>query len=359
MEGAEQTMHRSIAMGWLTGLIVAVAIITLGCGGGDGGGGVVPPPGPAGGTATLNGQVVGADNVGTLIANAVVTVQGTGRSATSDANGNFAINGLPAGNFTVLVTTPQSEAYGTATAVVPLTANQTTTVNFAVLPLGLEPPEQILLDPINATLDLNGRLAYRAQVVGPDNQAYEGIEPTWVVEGGIGQITAAGIFTAQTVGSGQVKAYSGNAERTATVVVVAPRPPQISSFRVNPQTLPSTGGQVFISAAVTDGDGMRVQDVTVQILPAGGVPIEVPMQVTNPGSAIPCPGLPNCYVDASFGVTYQVPANDNTPTPDGIQAEEIYSASLLVRDRSGMTSQSEFVEFVVQGIDPPPGRPGI
>ena len=349
-------MHRTRALGWLTGLMVAVAIITVGCGGGDGGGGVVP--GPAG-TATLTGNVVGADNVAAVIANAVVTVQGTGRSANSDAAGNFTITGLPSGTFTVLVTTPQSEEYGTATASVPLTDNQTTTVSFAVMPLGLAQPEQILLDPINATLDLNGRLAYRAQVVGPDNQAYEGIEPTWVVEGGIGAITPAGIFTAQAVGAGQVKAFAGNAERTATMVVVAPRPPQISSFRVNPQTLPATGGQVFISAAVTDGDGMEVQDVTVQILPAGGAPIEVALAVTNPGSAIACPGLSNCYIDASFGVNYLVPPNDNTPTPGGVQAEEVYSVSLLVRDRTGMTSQSEFVDFVVQGIDPPPALPGI
>ncbi len=350
-------MHRTRALGWLTGLIVAVAIITAGCGGGNDGGGVIP--GPAGGTAALTGKVVGADNVATVIANAVVTVQGTGRSANSDGAGNFTIAGLPSGTFTVLVTTPQSEEYGTATARVPLTDNQATTVSFAVLPLALAQPEQILLDPINATLDLNGRLAYRVQVVGPDNQAYEGIEPTWVVGGGIGQITPAGIFTAQTVGSGQVNAFAGNAERTATVVVVAPRAPQIASFRVNPQTLPASGGQVFISAAVKDGDGMRVQDVTVQILPAGGEPIEVAMAVTNPGSAIACAGQPNCYIDASFGVNYLVPPNDNTPTPEGLQAEEVYSVSLLVRDLSGMTSQSEFVEFVVQGIDPPPALPGI
>jgi len=350
-------MHRTRALGWLTGLIVAVAIITVGCGGGNDGDGVIP--GPAGGSATLTGKVVGADNVATVIANAVVTVQGTGRSANSDAAGDFTIAGLPSGTFTVLVTTPQSEEYGTATAGVPLTDDQTTTVSFAVLPLELAQPEQILLDPINATLDLNGRLAYRVQVVGPDNQAYEGIEPTWVVEGGIGQITEGGIFTAQTVGAGQVKAFSGNAERTATVVVVAPRPQQISSFRVNPQTLPATGGQVFMSAAIKDGDGMRVQDVTVQILPAGGEPIEVALTITNPGSAIACPGQPNCYIDASFGVNHLVPPNDNMPTPEGVQAEEVYSVSLLVRDRSGMTSQSEFVEFVVQGIDPPPALPGI
>lgn len=361
-------MHRRAALGWLTCLMITVAIIAVGCGGGDGGGddGVTPPP-PSG-TATLNGQVVAADNTAFLVPNAEVTIQQAGqtataqatrRSATTGVDGGFIFQGLTAGTWIVTVTTPQSAEYGTASARVPLVANQTTRVSMAVLPLNLQAPEQIRIDPASATVDLNGRVAYRAQVVGPSNQVYEDIEPTWIVEGGVGQITPDGVFTAQVVGAGKVNAYSGNAERTATVSVVAPRPPQVSSFRVNPQSLPATGGEVFISAAIKDGDGVNASDVTVEILPAGGQPIEVPMHVTNPETAIQCPGVPNCYVDASFGVNYQVPANNNAPTPDGVQAEETYTVSVHVRDRSGMTTQSQFLEFIVQGIDPPPLRPGI
>jgi len=361
-------MHRTAALGWLTGLSIAVAIIAVGCGGGDGGGGGGVTPPPATGTATLNGQVVAASDTNSLIANAVVTAQPAAqvasaqagaRTTTTGANGGFVFTNLPAGNWNVTVTTPQSEQFGTANARVPLTADETTTVSLAVLPLGLVAPQSIQIDPASATLDLNGRIAYRAQVVGPDSQVYEGIEPTWVVEGDIGQVTPDGIFTAQTVGTGRVNAFAGNAESSASVTVVAPRPPRVTSFRVNPQTLPATGGEIFISAAIKDGDGVNTGDVTVEILPAGGQPITVPMQVTNPGSAVRCPGIPNCYVDASFGATYQVPANDNTPTPDGVQAQETYTASVRVQDRSGATSQSEFVDFVVQGIDPPPIRPGI
>ncbi|MGI5819410.1 MAG: carboxypeptidase-like regulatory domain-containing protein [Armatimonadota bacterium] len=349
-------MHRRAKLGWLTGLIIAVALIAAGCGGGNGQDG---GPAPTTGTATLNGQVVSASSTGTLIANAVVTVEGTGRSAMTGADGGFVITNLPAGERVVSVTTPQSAEYGTASARVALVSNQTKTVSFAVLPLGLQAPERILVDPGAATVDMHGRIAYRAQVIGPNNQVLEGIEPTWVVDGGIGQITPEGVFTAHTVGSGNVKAYSGNAQRSASVTVVGPRPPQVSSFRVNPQSLPATGGEVFISAAIKDGDGVRPDDVKVRILRAGEQPIELAMQVMNPGSAIRCPDVPDCYVEASFGVTHQVPANSNTPTADGTQAPQSYSASVRVRDRSGMTTDSEFVEFVVQGIDAPPVRPGI
>lgn len=360
-------MHRKAALGWLTGLIMAVALIAVGCGGGDGGGGddVTPPPT---GTATLNGQVVAANDTSLLLTNADVTIepvgqtaaaQAGGRTVTTGPDGGFAFTGLSAGEWTMRVTTPQSEEYGTGTARVPLVAGRTTTVSVAVLPLDTAAPQTIVLDPTSSTIDVGGRIGYRAQVEGPDGTVLRGIEPTWVVEGGIGSVNPEGIFTAQTVGSGKVRAFAGSAERASNVVVVNPRPPQVSSFRVNPQSLPATGGEIFISAAIRDGDGVQLQDVNAVILPAGGQPIEVDLDVTNPETAIRCPGVPNCFVDASFGVKYQVPANDNAPTADGVQAEENYAVSIRVRDRSGMTTESEFLEFVVQGIDPPPARPGI
>jgi hypothetical protein len=298
-------------------------------------------------------------DTGQVIGNAVVTVQGIKNTAITGPDGGFIIEGLPPGTSTVMVTTPQSEQLGTAMAEVPLAEGRTTRVSLAVLPLDVAAPQQIQVDPTDTTVDVKGRIAYRAQVVGAGGEVLDGIEPTWVVQGGVGQITPQGIFTAENVGTGTVKAYSGNAQRTADVTVVASRPPQVSSFRVNPQTLPATGGQVFISAALRDGDGILPEDVTAQILPAGGEPIAVPLQVTNPETAVRCPSDPTCFADASFGANYQVPANDNAPTEDGVQAPETYAVSIQVRDRSGMSTQSEFLEFVVQGIDTPPARPGI
>lgn len=351
-------MHSKWALGWLIGLIVAVAIIGVGCGGGgeeEGGGGLQP----LFGSATLTGTVAAADNTAVPLANALITVVGTNRSTNSAADGTFTLQNLPTGTFEVRVETPDSEDYGTASAQVTLVAQQTVTVTFAVMPLDAPAPEQILLEPLNATVDLNGRVLFRSRIVGPNNQTLEGVQPTWVVAGGVGSVSPDGVFTAQTVGSGQVIAYAGDAQRTATVVVVAPRPPQITSFNVTPRVLPATGGNVFISCAVADGDGVMLRDVTVQIFRPDGSIIDLGTSVTNPATAQACEGVANCYLEASFGTTYAVPPNDNQPSPDGVQAEENYSARVQVRDRTGQSSQSAFIDFTVQGIDEPPARPPI
>lgn len=352
-------MHSKWALGWLIGLIVVASIIGAGCGGdgdGDGGGGGTQP---LFGNAALTGRVVAADNVAVTLANALITVVGANRSTSSAADGSFLLQNLPVGTWQVRVETPDSETYGTASARVTLNAQETAVVNFAVLPLAAPQPEQILLDPINTSVDVGGRVLYKVQIVGPNNRALDDIKPTWVVAGGVGSISPAGVFAAETVGAGQVIAYAGDASRVASVVVVAPRPPQISSFNVTPHTLPATGGDVFISCAVADGDGVLARDVRVQIFAPDGNVINLDTAVTNPATALGCQGVPNCYLDASFGVTFAVPPNDNQPSPDGVQAPENYSARIQVRDRTGMSSQSEFVDFTVQGIDQPPPRPPI
>lgn len=351
-------MHHRSALAWLTALLMVLAVINFGCGGGDGGGGD-GQPGPAFGTGTLTGTVFAADAPTVIVPNAVVTVEGAGLTANGGSDGAFTINNVPAGDYTVTVATPESEDYGTARADVSVATNETTTVNFAVLPLGVEAPEQILLDPDSATVDLNGRIIYHSQVVGPNNRALEDLTPTWVVSGGIGTISRSGVFSAEAVGSGHVTAYAGTAETSGNVVVVAPRAPRITSFQLSPQSLRATGGDVFISVAVSDGDGVEVGDVTVQIFAPGDNIIDLTPQVTNPDTALACNDASNCYLEASYGVTYTVSANDNQPSPDGVQAPEEYSARVRVTDRDGMSTTSEFIDFTVEGIDPPPTRPDL
>jgi hypothetical protein len=347
-------MRCRTALGLLAGLTIAVALISAGC---SGSGDSAPPPSPD--MATLTGKVVAADNTAVGLAEAEIVIMGTQQSARSGSGGVFTMHNLAAGETWVEVRTPHSETYGTARALVPLVAGETTTVNFAVLPIAAAAPHSIQIDPANITLDLNGRVGYRSRVMGATGAQIANISPTWVVRGGVGQITHDGVFTAESVGSGQIIAYSGQASATVPLSVVEPRPPHISSFQVNPRVLPATGGEIYVSAAVSDGDGVRARDVQLQILPAGGEPIELPMQVANPDTALPCPGLADCYLDASFNATWQVPANVNRPDASGIQAPQSYTISLRVRDRSGRASQSEFIEFTVEGIDPPPPTPGI
>ncbi len=346
----------------IPGLLTVLSIITLtvlglGCDGGDGGGGAQPPA-PAG-TATVQGTVVAADNSSTALVDALVEVVGTTISTTSGADGGFTLARIPPGTWTVRVTASNSADYGMASAEVTLAAGDTVTIDFAVLPLGVTEPQSIVLDPGQSTVDLNNQIAFRVQILGAGNVQLQGIQPTWVVSGDIGSISRLGVFVARAVGSGQVWAFAGDVSRSANVRVVGPRPPQVTGFSINPQTLPATGGQVFIAASVTDGDGVRVQDVKAEVLGPGSEVQELPMQVGDPGVAVPCEGAADCYLDASFNVTLQVPANDNQPSADGVQAPENYSVRVTARDRSGAAASSDFIDFRVEGIDPPPPTPDL
>jgi len=286
-------------------------------------------------------------------------VPAVGRAVTTQAGGVFVIEGLPSGELTVQVSTPTYPDYDSATVTVELVANASTTVNIAVMPVDALEPVAILLDPSQATIDLNGKIMYHSQLVAENNQVIPNMEPTWAVIGGIGRISADGVFTAQQVGTGAVKAFAGDVERTGNVVVIAPRPPQITTFLVNPTVLPASGGDVYITAAVADGDGIPVGNVKAEIFAPGDQVITLGMTVTNPNSALATDDDPACFLDATFGAVFSAPANDNQPTADGIQAPENYSVRVKVTDRSSATSTSTFTDFVVQGIDQPPPSPSM
>lgn len=345
-------------LGWLAGVMLAAIALTLGCGGGEDEGGGGGPPLPVG-TAVLRGAVIAADEVTTRLPNALVSVLGTGRSQTADAAGNFEIRGLPGGQYTVEAQTPNQSNYGTTRVVVTLVEGETTTVNLAVLPEGVPQPVEVTLDPLAAVVDLNGRVRYRSQVLGQGGVVLEGVMPTWVVDGGIGTVTPDGLFIAQRVGDGSVIAYAGAAQRRSTVQVTAPAPPQVSSFQLDPRSLGAGGGDVYMSAAISDGDGIRLADVQFEILGPGDQRFLVPVTVPNPESAEPCDGQPGCYSRATFAAIFTAPANDNRPTEAGVQAPEYYSARVLVTDRAGQSTATPFIDFEVRGVDQPPPLPGI
>lgn len=351
-------MQKLTTLSWLACVAVVTFALVSGCGGGNppagGGGGVAPA-----GTATLQGVVRAADNVGVGLAGAAIRVIGSTGTAVADASGAYRIDNLPAGQFSAEAQTPNHVDYGTTRVPVTLTAGQTTTVNFAVMPAAAAEVEQILLDPRVAIIDLNARIDYRTQVVAANNVVIPNIEPTWVITGGIGTITPGGLFTGLLVGNGSVTAYAGDVQALSTVQVDPPSPPQIISFQLDPRSLPASGGDVYISAAITDGDGISVADVTVEIFGPGDQRTLLGMDVANPDSAERCLNQANCYTRATFATTYTVAANDNNPTADGVQAPENYSAHVSVTDRSGAKTTSTFIDFVVEGIDPPPPSPGI
>ncbi len=351
-------MQKSFALGWVICVVLVTAALIAGCGGGEapgGGGGTILPVG----TASLTGAVFAADAVASGLFGAEIIVSGTGRTAVADANGGFLMQGLPAGEYAVEAQTPNHPDYGTARARVTLADGVVTTVNFAVLPADAPEPAQILLDPDVAIIDLNAKIAYRTQVVGPNNAVIADVEPTWVVAGGIGTITRAGVFTGTSVGNGTVTAFAGGIQVVATVQVDPPGPPNISSFQLNPRSIPASGGDVYIAAAIDDGDGIDVADVVVEIFGPGNQQQLLGTSIADPATAEQCVGQAGCYTRATLATTFNAPANDNQPTTGGIQAPENYSAHVIVTDRSGAKSTSAFIDFVVEGIDPPPPTPPL
>ncbi len=351
-------MQKLTTLSWLACVAVVTFALVTGCGSSNPPGGGGGPAIPAG-TSTLTGVVYAADNVATGMVGAAIRVIGAAGTAVADATGAYRLDNLPAGQFTVEAQTPNQADYGTTRVPVTLTAGEPTTVNFAVMPAAAAAPEQILLDPDVAIIDLNGRIDYRTQVVGADNVVIPNVEPTWVVTGDIGTITPGGLFTGLLVGNGSVTAYAGEVQALSTVQVNPPSPPQITSFQLDPRSLPASGGDVYIAAAISDGDGVSVGNVTVEIFGPGDQRTLLGMDVANPDSAELCLNQSNCYTRATCSTTYSVLANDNNPTAGGIQAPENYSAHVLVTDRSGASTTSTFIDFVVEGIDPPPPSPGI
>jgi uncharacterized protein YfaP (DUF2135 family) len=87
-----------------------------------------PPPNTQ--TGTLTGQVTNAAN-GSPLAGALVTVQTTGQSATTNGTGHYTINNVPAGSHNV---TASSTGYLSATQSTTVPAGGTTTLNFALSP---------------------------------------------------------------------------------------------------------------------------------------------------------------------------------------------------------------------------------
>ena len=351
-------MARLGNLSWLAGVVVVTLALMTGCGNGGGPGGGGGPIFPVG-TASLTGRVLAANNVTAGLAGALVSVLGTGKSVTADGNGAFQIQSLPSGQYTVEAQTPNHPDYGTTRLTVTFADGVVTNINITVLPADTPAPTQILLDPVTAVVDLNGRINYRTQVVAANNAVNPDVKPSWLVSGGIGTITPEGVFTAQRVGNGTVTAFSGDIQRQSTVQVNPPSPPQITSFQLNPRSIPATGGDVYISASVSDGDGVNVADVTVEIFGPGDQRTILGTDVPSPESAEQCENQAGCYTRATYATTFDAPPNDNRPTEAGVQAPENYSAQLLVTDRSGARSQSAFIDFVVQGIDAPPPVPGL
>ena len=337
--------------------LVVLALSLLGCGGGGGLGLGPTGPFPSPDNARVAGRVVQADDVAVGLVRAVVSEPSTGMSTETGANGAFALAGLPAGDVTINVAVPRTADYDSATVRVPTRAGRTTSVSLAVLPASARTPTALTIGPNDATVEQGGAVQFGASVF--SGAVKIDVQPTWVLSGAdVGDLDATGLLQSNAQGSATVTASVGTLSREASVMVTAPKAPDISSVIVSATValpVPASGGPVFITAAVSDGDG--VSQVMIEIDPPNGANFSL-------DAVGPVDGTPD--TDGTWRLEYNVPANDNPLDPGGGQAPQLYRLRVKAvedpstgRSELARTSFSDWYEFGLPGFDapPPPAAP--
>jgi hypothetical protein len=358
-------MTRLLSKRSLSGLSALLAALAMfcwlsGCGGGDDNGGVIPPPVVQ--TATVRGTVVPADNVAGSLGGATVSALGVGAAGvgpaqntvlartTADVRGNFVLGNIPVGDVTIVADTLNEANYGSQSiAGVHLDRNDDLALTITVLPVGMASPTVVYLSPNEATIDLHGRVKFNGSVASSTGML--SVTPSFFLTGAVGVVDKSGQFIGTQAGTGKVWAVCGTVQATADIEVTAPRVPQITSFFVSPEELTATGGKVSITLAANDGDG--IAQARVEIYKPDGSIENVLLELdvrTNETYWLPevLDGL------GDTGRWLIIPANTNTPDALGHQEAQRYSLRVIVTDNSGASSQTDFVDVVVTGIDTPP-----
>lgn len=328
-----------------TSVFAALIITVISLAGCGGGGGVVPQP-PAPDTGQVIGRVVQANDTNVGLSGARVTLTPLGgtpsaaTTGTADNLGRFNLPQVPVGTYTLTAETPGNPDYRDQSIPnLTVISGGQLALTVAVLHLTQPEPTMIYLTPTQVVLDLNAQVDFNGAVA--SGAGIINAQPTYILEGDIGSIDANGLFTASKVGSGRVLAFCGSARASAPVQVVGPRPPDISTFVVNPQRLGATGGMVNITAAVSDGDGLDLVRAEVYA-PSGDIAYLTMSRTAGTNR------------DGTYQINYVAPGNTNTPDAQGRQAEQRYSVRVVATDNSGVSSISEFVNFVVEGLSAPP-----
>ncbi len=122
-------------------------------------------------------------------------------------------------------------------------------------------PAALIVSPDSAVISADSTLDFDCASVDADgNATVPQVEPEWSVLGGIGTITAAGLFTPAAVGTGFVVATGGGlADTTGPVVVV---PGALAGLAITPYkcTISADSTRQFIATAF-DGNGLPVTEV--------------------------------------------------------------------------------------------------
>lgn len=341
-------MTRLLHLGAIVALLVA-ALTLVGCGGGSNSGN---GPGPVVDLGSLSGRVVHADNVDVGLSGASVSVLNDRNvvvaTGVADAAGNFIILSVPVGRVSVLVETPNEAVYGSQSVPgLTILKNTRTTLTISVLRSVDAAPTDIALSPSSATVDLHGQVSFTAHIMsGADTLS---VTPIFLASSGIGVIDRNGVFTSTQTGVGTVTAICGNMTATATVTVVASRPPEVTEFLVAPLKLKNAGGWVYVTASANDGDGVAAVKAEIYA-PDGSVTAR--NLTFNPAST----DTYQLYTDLPAGshLGYHLPANGNEPDANGFQAPQRYSIRVVATDNTGHATNTDFVDVTVAGLDAPP-----
>lgn len=196
--------------------------------------------------------------------------------AMTDSAGGFRIDGAPAGVVDLIVRNPEQSdpTAGYADTRVRLSvasahdANITirlVPVTVSVLSVGVNEGAQ--------TLSSDTSLQFTSSIVASDGRAYQ---PTWSVEGSVGQIDSSGNFEAGTAGQGVVRATLGTKSATAAVTVTTctvvteedylrpeDRVTEVAAGQVIIGYVAGAGARTEAWAAVDDAGGTIVRELPI------------------------------------------------------------------------------------------------
>ena len=329
--------------GWIAILAAAVVVLfaAAGCGGGGSPAKPAPAPEPQG-TATVTGVVVDAANVQQVIPYAAVSIDPPGLAIQAGGDGTFVVRNLPVGILQLHVDPGPNPGYTSTLLNIETADNAITRVVVTLVPLKAGLPDRVVIQPAEVTMDVGSQQQFTATVWSGAVQL--NISPSWVVEGNIGTIDAAGNFTATDPGQGKVVAVAGQKRAEAAVTVTGPVPPRIWSVFVDPNTLPSNGGQATFTVHASDGDGIDVVRATIY-KPDGAQDTILLQRVAGTEK------------DGTWRGNYDFPRNTAAIDPSGHQPAQVYDVRIKVVDSSGAQTLSGFYQVTVLGVDapPPPG----
>ena len=308
-------------------VFAAIAFLLVGCGSNTAPA-TSAPPGPD----SLTVNVTAADNAATVFPSAALTLLPSGATGTTNGNGTFTFTGLQSLPTAVQVNPAYQPGYAAAQISLPNAGQTSLTLDVALVPHSAGTVTSISLNPQAQQAEVGSQIQFSATIV--TSAGTTGLRPTWFTVGTAGTINPNGVFTTTKIGASTVYAFSGDMFTSTTVTVVAVHGPEILQVLVDPLQLPYGGGQITVTAPVTDPVGLKT--VQTLIFHPDGTFTEIPMVLAS-------------GTNDTYRAVYTAPKNSN-PT----YGTQTYEARVRAVDNAGRVTLSAEVAFTVLGPRTPP-----